>query len=97
MPRYTGSQLSSLMQKFGLPNWGAGNSRWTYMDDLLRYTIQESTTSDLLVYLFAFEQFRSRLSELDTTKKMEDAHTKITQTGILEINKHLIFNKKELR
>jgi hypothetical protein len=41
MPYLTGSKICDISTMFGYPQTGTGASRWTYMSDLLKYSIEK--------------------------------------------------------
>lgn len=73
MPYLSGPQLCELSQQFGCYQeyyWGNSKkpnlSRWQYLDNLLKYVINENKTSQLLSYMMNKERFLSTLSSLKT-------------------------------
>lgn len=99
LPYLSGPTLCEISTKFGLPvaySWSGGSkSRWEYMDDLLKYCINNNRVSDLLSFLLSKEQFADALrgctpSEIDTT------YPKIVTSAIERINSELYFGGHEL-
>lgn len=99
LPYLSGPMLCEISTKFGLPvtySWSGGSkSRWEYMDDLLKYCINNNRVSDLLSFLLSKEQFADVLrgctpSEIDTT------YPKIVEYVIDRINSELYFSGYEL-
>lgn len=96
MPYYRENAFTPIMYEFGFSSESFGSDSWFCIDALLRHANQTNTTSDLLVHLFKFENFKELLAGLTTRKKKEDAHREIIKAVILGINKNLTFAKKEL-
>ena len=99
MPYLSGPVLCEISKKFGLPvsYWKEGGalSRWQYLDNLIGHCIKNNQESNLLAYLFAKEQFVSKLKELPL-EFIDRVHVQIVSTVIKEINKILYFSEYEL-
>lgn len=89
MPYLSGPTLCDISNHFGLPAtyaWnGGGQSRWAYLDDLMKYCIKNSRGSDLLTYLFSKSQFVDKLQG-HTPEVIEYAHAQIVDIVIKQIN-----------
>lgn len=99
MPYLSGPALCDISNHFGLPAtyaWnGGGQSRWAYLDDLMKYCIKNSRESDLLAYLFSKSQFVDKLQG-HTPEVIEYAHAQIVDIVIKQINGILYFGGNEL-
>lgn len=94
MPYLKGSDLSSICYQFGLQN-GVGGSRWTYLDELIPYCIQQDSIVQLLVFLFSKKQFTDKLLG-HPAELIEYAYSYIVNFIIKQINIILYFSKTEL-
>ena len=56
MPYLKGTDLCQLSDIFGL-HQEYGASRWTYLDNLLRYLVDQERCDELLCYMFDLERF----------------------------------------
>ena len=99
MPYLSGPELCELSTRFGLPvtySWkGGGLSRWQYLENLMSYTIQHDSFSNLLTYLFSIKQFEKTLVDLSKSDILE-AHKAIINRALEGINSVLIFADYEL-
>lgn len=99
MPYLSGPTLCDISTQFGLPvtyGWNGGaKSRWEYLDDLLKYCIDNRRESDLLNFLFSKGQFTEKLKGY-TPEVIESAYQKIVSTVIEQINGILYFGGHEL-
>ena len=99
MPYLSGPDLCALSTMFGLPvsyNWGGVNkSRWQYLDELLKYCIENNKCSDLLSYMIAKERFSSILKG-HAASEMEKAYRVFFEAIIDKINGVLYFGGHEL-
>ena len=99
MPYLSGPELCEISTKFGLPanyGWGSGAlSRWVYLDNLLKYCIDNDRVSDLLGYLFSKGQFIKILKEY-TPEIIETTYNEIYNTIMKQINDILYFGGNEL-
>ena len=100
MPYLSGPDLCGLSTRFGLPvsyGWNGGaQSRWAYLDDLLKYCIDNDKVSNLLSLLFSKEQFADKLRGY-TPDVIDSSHCKIVETVISQINGLLYFGGHELK
>ena len=89
LPYLSGPMLCEISRNFGLPATyqykGVAKSRWEYLDDLLKYCIDNQRVSDLLCFLFSKEQFVDKLRGY-TPDVIEAAYQKIVKTVIAQIN-----------
>ena len=99
LPYLSGPMLCEISRNFGLPATyqykGVAKSRWVYLDDLLKYCIDNQRVSDLLCFLFSKEQFVDKLRGY-TPDVIESAYQKIVKTVIDQINGALFFGGHEL-
>jgi hypothetical protein len=99
LPYLSGPVLCDLSNSFGMPasySWGGGTqSRWVYLDNLLEFCIKNMRVSDLLGLLFSKGQFVDKLKGNPPTI-IEEAHKKIVETVISQINAVLYFGGNEL-
>ena len=99
LPYLSGPDLCEISTSFGLPvsyKWSGGaKSRWEYLDDLLKFCIENNRVSDLLSFLFSKEQFANKLKGY-TPKDIDYAYNKIVSTIIEQINGTLYFSGFEL-
>ncbi len=99
MPYLSGPTLCGISNKFGLDatyGWNGGaQSRWSYLDNLLVYCIQNKRESDLLVFLFSKEQFVDKLRG-QMPEVIEYAYAQIVNIVINQINSILYFSGNEL-
>ena len=95
MPYLKGTDLCSLSSTFGLfQEYGA--SRWTYLDNLLRYVISRGRCDELLRYMFDMERF-VQLKKLHDPFEVEKKHREICEAAINRINSILSLGRHELR
>ena len=99
LPYLSGPMLCEISRNFGLPATyqykGVAKSRWEYLDDLLKYCIDNQRVSDLLCFLFSKEQFVSSLSG-STPKVIDESYKLIVEEVISRINGLLYFGGNEL-
>ncbi len=95
MPYYRGTDLQSLCTRFGFTNT-TGGSRWTYMKELLEYTIKNETIVSLLQYLFEFARFKDRLRNEPNTEAAKAKYKAIVTVAVEKINKYLLYSDKKL-
>lgn len=99
LPYQSGPMLCEISSKFGFPvtySWSGGSkSRWEYMDDLLKYCINNNRASDLLAFLFSKEQFAEVLRGC-TPAEIESVYPQIVTSVIDRINGELYFGGHEL-
>ncbi len=99
MPYLSGPTLCDISNRFGLSvaykRSGGGPSRWTYLDDLIEYCIQNKRCSELLSFLFSKSQFVDKLKG-QTPEIIEYAYVQIVNSVIDKINSILYFSGNEL-
>lgn len=99
LPYLSGPKLCDISSKFGVPisysRSGGTKSRWEYMDDLLRYCINNNRTSDLLAFLFSIEQFADIFRGC-CSNEIDSTYPQIVISVIDGINSELYFGGHEL-
>lgn len=99
MPYLRGPEIVNISQLFGLSatyQWGGGGqSRWSYLDDLIAHCIANDKISDLLLYLFSKKQFQEKLRG-KTADQIENIYNHIINTIIEQINSILYFSGNKL-
>ena len=100
LPYLSGPQLCELSTSFGLPKnyvWkGANQSRWEYMQDLLKFLDRQDRVSELLVSLLDMKRF-SELTALNDPELIQCTYDAIAKGAIDAINANLLLSRKELR
>ena len=100
MPYLSGPIICDISGRFGLAasySWGGGSqSRWSYLDDLLKYCIDHNRISDLLSFLSSKDQFVEKLKGC-APPDIEAAHVMIIEKVLEHINSILYFGGNELR
>jgi hypothetical protein len=99
MPYLSGPVLCDISNTFGLSvsygSFGGNQSRWAYLDDLIKHCIENKNISNLLAYLFSKRQFSDKLKG-KTPKVIDTLHKKIIEIVIEQINGILFFGGNEL-
>ena len=95
MPYLKGTDLCQLSDTFGL-HQEYGASRWTYLDTLLRYMVDQDRCDELLCYMFDLERFY-QLERLGDADNVLQVHQKICNAAIDRINAKLILGRHELK
>ena len=96
MPYLKGTDLCLLSDTFGLHQDYGNVSRWTYLDNLLRFVVKKNRCDELLCYMFDLERFYQleRLSDPDSVEKI---HTEICHAALKKINAKLALGRHELQ
>lgn len=71
-------------------------SRWTYLENLLRYVIERNRCDELLCYMFNLERFY-QLESLTDCSSVEKKHQEICSAAIDRINAKLALGRHELQ
>lgn len=96
LPYLSGTHLVSLSNELGYPvNYGK-HSRWTYMDDLIRYLIDIDEITRLFKRIFSLAHFESDISA-GTLEEIDEKYKNIIKSTINEINSVLFFSGNELK
>lgn len=100
LPYLSGPQLCELCTSFGLPKtyvWkGVNQSRWEYMQDLLKFLDRQNRVSELLAHLMDMTRF-SELTVLKNPELIQCTYNAIVKGAINAINANLLLSRKELR
>lgn len=96
MPYQSGPMLVDMANHFGLPIEYGSMSRWTYVEKLLNFCIENDRASDLLGYFFSLERFSDALRGLDADE-VNSRYREIVQGAIGLINGELFFGGHELK
>lgn len=94
MPYLSGKALCELSDNFGL-HQEIGESRWIYLDNLFRYTIEKKNINKLLCYMFDIKRF-THLEEFDNANLIIEKYHQICDAAIHKINTKLL-GQHELR
>ena len=73
-----------------------GASRWTYLDNLLRYMVDQDRCDELLCYMFDLERF-NQLEELGDSEEIIKKHQEICRAALNKINTKLILGRHEIQ
>ena len=95
MPYRSGTDLVELCKAFGLEE-KYGASRWVYIEDLIKHTIDENRCNELLKYLFDEGNFEG-LSVLGSPEEFDSAYKSIVEATINKINSIIRMTKHELQ
>lgn len=100
LPYLSGPQLCELCTSFGLSKtyvWnGVNQSRWEYMQDLLKFLDRQDRVSELVVHLLDMKRF-SELTALNDPELIQRTYDAIAKGAIDAINANLLLSRKELR
>lgn len=97
MPYLTGPQLCAISTLFGLPiDYSETKlSRWMYLENLLKFCIQNNKVPELLSYLFSKKQFVKELKDL-SSDDIDITYQFIVSEALKKINSILYFCDYEL-
>ena len=95
MPYLKGTDLCQLSDTFGL-HQEYGASRWTYLENLLRYMVERGRCDDLLCYMFDLERF-NQLEGQGDSEEITKKHQEICRAAVNKINAKLILGRHELQ
>lgn len=96
MPYLSGPKLVEICNDFGLPTKYGTESRWVYLDDLLKHVIEKNRCDDLLRYLLNRDKFTDLL-KLKNPEEISKAYEYIVQAVIDKINVILFMGGHELQ
>ena len=96
MPYLSGPKLVEICNDFGLPTKYGTESRWVYLDDLLKHVIEKNRCDDLLRYLLNRDKFTDLL-KLKNPEEISKAYEYIVQAVIDKINVILFMGRHELQ
>lgn len=94
LPYHTATELDGICRSFGYIGMLGGN-RWTYMEALVQYAIDENRCGELLSYLFSVEQF-TNLNNLPTMAEIDTLHQAIVIAAIEKLNWMIRLSRKEI-
>lgn len=94
LPYYTGTQLRSLCDEFGLTDV-VGGSRWCYVEELLDYAIEQQRCDELFRLLFSERQF-TNLQDIADMNDIDEVYRQIVKKAIEYINHSIRLSHKEL-
>ena len=90
----SGTDLNNICRAFGITDV-LGGSRWTYVEVLLQYAIDNNRCDEMLSYLFSLDNFKN-LKEIKDIEEVEKIHGKIVVAAIQKINQIIRLTRKEL-
>lgn len=96
LPYLSGSDLVGLNNELGYSTVYGKQSRWMYMDNLIRFLIEIDEITRLLKRVFSLSHFESNISG-NTPNEIKEQHRKIVESAINEINSTLIYSGVELK
>lgn len=94
LPYLSGTDLDNICRSFGVTD-PLGGSRWTYVETLLQFAIDNDRVDEMLSYLFALDKFKN-LKEIPDMEVVEDLHDKIIVAAVQKINQLIRLTRKEL-
>lgn len=94
LPYHSASELYTICHSFGMSET-PGGSRWTYMEALIQFAIDNNRCDELLRYLFDLSHFKN-LQNLPDMNIVEWVHSDIVSAAVGRINQIIRFTRKEL-
>lgn len=94
LPYLSGTDLDNICRAFGVTE-SLGGSRWTYVEALVQYAIDNDRCDEMLSYLFALDKFKN-LKEIQEMDEIEELHNKIVAAAVQKINQIIRLTRKEL-
>ena len=95
LPYCSAAQLNEICRAFGYTG-ELGGSRWTYVEALMQFAIDNNRCGELLSYFFSVERFKN-LNELPSFDEIDKAHQIIVNAAIDRINSLIRLSRKELQ
>ena len=98
LPYLSGLALCELSTIFGLPetySQSGAQSRWMYVEKLLKYCITNGNCSRLLEHMFSLQQFQKSFAGMEKDE-IESVYKDSVQKAIDGINDNLVFSNKAL-
>ena len=95
LPYLKGSELNRICRFFGV-TVPFGGSRWTYVEALMQYAIDNDRINEMLSCFFALENFKE-LNSIPDMNEVKNLHCRIISAAIQHINKIIRLKQKELR
>lgn len=94
LPYLSGSDLYSMCLSFGIVDPPQG-SRWTLVERLFEFAIENNRCDELLNYFFELDRFNN-LQEIESMEEVEKLHRKIVEAAVKKINQIIRLSRKEL-
>ena len=94
LPYHSASELHDICRSFGYTG-ELGGSRWTYIEALIQYAIEQERCSELLSYLLSVEQF-TNLNGLSSMDEIDSVHQKIVIAALEKLNLMIRLTRKEI-
>lgn len=107
LPYLTGGDLGSYCVQFGITDC-LGGSRWTYVEALLQYAIDNNRCDELLNFIFDlshFKELRVRKTDdlfddssaIESLEEAENVHREIVKAAVEHINELISLTRHELQ
>ena len=74
LPYLSGTDLDNICRAFGVTE-PLGGSRWTYVEALVQYAIDNDRCDEMLTYLFSLDKFKN-LKEMPHNTQVQDSEFK---------------------
>ena len=94
LPYHSASELYDICRSFGYVG-ELGGSRWTYVETLIQFAIDQGRCSELLSYLLSVEHF-TNLNGLSSLEEIDVVHQKIIYAALEKLNLMIRLTRKEL-
>ncbi len=94
LPYHSAVELDDICRSFGYTG-ELGGSRWTYVEALMQFAIEQDRCSELLSYLLSVEQF-TNLNGLFSMDEIDDVHQEIIIVALEKLNLMIRLTRKEL-
>lgn len=94
LPYLSGTDLDNICRAFGVTE-PLGGSRWTYVEALVQYAIDNDRCDEMLSYLFDLDKFKN-LKEIQNMEEIEELHDRIVVAAVQKINQIIRLTRKEL-
>lgn len=106
LPYLTASDLGSYCAQFGVHD--VGGSRWTYVESLLQYAIENNRCDELLNFFFDLSHFKDLqvrrnnyffddTPRINSLEEAEDIHKRIIEAAVDHINELISLTRHELK
>lgn len=94
LPYFSSSDLNNICRAFGVTD-PLGGSRWTYVEALVQYAIDNDRCDEMLSYLFSLDKFKN-LNDIQNMQEIEELHERIVVAAVQRINQIIRLTRKEL-
>ncbi len=94
LPYHSASELYDICRSFGYTG-ELGGSRWTYIEALIQFAIEQERCSELLSYLLSVEQF-TNLNGLSSMDEIDSVHQKIVIAALEKLNLMIRLTRKKI-